>query len=61
MAKGSFTSAARDVIDIRKFRPKIDPRVARAIERCLVHDPAGRFQSLDEFARDLAPVPSIDG
>ncbi len=60
MAKGSLSSATRTVLDIRKFRPKIDPRLARAIGRCLETDPAARYHSLEEFVRDLGPLPGVD-
>jgi eukaryotic-like serine/threonine-protein kinase len=38
---------------LRERRPDVPPRLAAAVERALQKDPALRFASMDEFAREL--------
>jgi serine/threonine-protein kinase len=52
-----FDTASRHIResapDVRRFRPDVPPRVARAVARALEKDPERRFASMDEFAAEL--------
>ena len=48
--------ASQDPADIRKFCPKIDPRLERAILACLHANPAERPASMDELLKMVKGV-----
>lgn len=47
-------------VDIQKFRPNLDPRLARAIHRCLEVKPEQRFDSLKNFLAAIREVKRED-
>ncbi|HOM17763.1 MAG TPA: serine/threonine-protein kinase [Thermoguttaceae bacterium] len=46
--------------DIRKYRPKIHPRLAEAIHWCIQSDPHQRCPSMEKFLQAIRRVDSID-
>ena len=59
-----FDTASRhvreSVPDVRRFRPDVPPRVARAVARALEKDPRRRFASMDAFAAELGGAVVVD-
>lgn len=52
---------ARAPEPIQSVRPAIPPRIAAAVMRCLEKRPADRWQSADEFRREMELDPSAGG
>jgi hypothetical protein len=46
--------------DVRRLRPDVPPRVARAVARALEKDPERRFASMDAFAAELRGAVAAD-
>ncbi len=46
--------------DIRKYRPKIHPRLAEAIHWCIQPDPRNRCPSMERFLQAIRRVESVD-
>jgi serine/threonine-protein kinase len=44
---------------MRSIRPEVPPELEEAVMRCLVKDRAGRFSTVSELARALAPFGSL--
>jgi eukaryotic-like serine/threonine-protein kinase len=58
--EGSTTAAAAAIVadptpPLKDFRPDVPPELQSAIHRALCKDPAGRFQTVVEFAQAIAP------
>jgi serine/threonine-protein kinase len=51
----------RPPIDILKFRPNLDPRLARAVHKCLETMPNDRFDSMKALLSSIRDVKSEDG
>jgi len=47
-------------IEIERYRPRIDPRLAAAITRCIQREPADRFTAVKDFTKAIAPIESED-
>ncbi|HVX10093.1 MAG TPA: serine/threonine-protein kinase [Pirellulales bacterium] len=47
-------------VEIERYRPQIEPRLAKAIMRCVERDPEKRFATLNDFLKAIADVKSVD-
>jgi serine/threonine-protein kinase len=59
-ATGQAALAHDQAIDIRTLRPRIQPRLAEAINRSLIANPDQRLASMDHFLKLLADLKSED-
>lgn len=50
----------RPAVEIERYRPQIEPRLAKAIMRCVEREPDKRFASLNDFLEAIAEVKSED-
>ncbi|HEV3137733.1 MAG TPA: protein kinase, partial [Pirellulales bacterium] len=58
--QAAMAHASQEPTDIRKFRPKIDPRLERAIVACLDPDPEKRPATMDDFLKMIQSVEQED-
>ncbi len=54
--QAAMAHGSQEPIELRKFCPRIDPRLQKAIEACLQSDPANRPASMDEFLKMIKGV-----
>lgn len=52
----AMTHAATPPTDIREYRPKLHPTLAKAIHSCLEREPAKRCASIDTFLQSIKTV-----
>ena len=58
--QAAMAHASQEPTDIRKFRPKIDPQLQRAIVACLEPDAEKRPASMDDFLKMIQGVERED-
>ncbi len=58
--QAAMSHAAEPPTDIREYRPRTNPTLARAVHTCLERDPAKRWASLDLFLGALKRVEHED-
>jgi serine/threonine-protein kinase len=58
--QAAMSHATKPPVDIRKYRPNIHPRLARAIAKCLERDPENRCPTMADFLQVIADVKSED-
>src|SRR5215469_9074740 len=46
--------------EIERYRPQIEPKLGKAIMRCVDRDPDKRFATLNDFLKTIADVKSVD-
>ncbi len=56
----AMTHATHKHMDIKKYRPNIDPSLSKAIASCLRRDPAKRCPSMEAFLSLISKVKSED-
>jgi serine/threonine-protein kinase len=56
--QAAMAHASQDPTDLKKYCPKIDPRLDRAVMACLESSPDKRPGSMDEFLRMIRDVNS---
>lgn len=47
-------------VEIERYRPQIEPRLAKAIMRCIERAPDNRFATLNDFLKAIADVKTVD-
>jgi serine/threonine-protein kinase len=47
-------------VEIERYRPQIEPTLAKAIMRCVEREPEKRFANLNDFLKAIADVKSAD-
>ncbi len=47
-------------VEIERYRPQIEPTLAKAIMRCVEREPEKRFATLNDFLKAIADVKSAD-
>ncbi|HET6882171.1 MAG TPA: serine/threonine-protein kinase [Pirellulales bacterium] len=52
--------AEHAAVEIERYRPKIEPRLAKAIMRTIEREPEKRFANLNDFLKAIAEVKSVD-
>ena len=52
--------AERPPVEIERYRPQIEPKLSKAIMRCVEREPEKRFTSLNDFLNAIADVKSAD-
>lgn len=58
--RAAMTHAMHQHTDITKYRPQINPHLAKAIASCLRRDPAKRCPSMDAFLTSISSVKTED-
>jgi serine/threonine-protein kinase len=58
--KGALTHDSEDPVPILELRPKLNPRLARAIMQCLEPKRENRPPTLDDFLRQIARIEHED-
>lgn len=58
--QAAMSHAAQAPMEIRRYRPRIHPKLAAAITRCIERKPNDRFGSMHEFLHAISSVQSDD-
>jgi serine/threonine-protein kinase len=58
--QAAMSHANQPPTPIQRYRPKINPKLAKAIHSCLEREPAGRCASMDMFLKMIKGVESED-
>lgn len=54
--QAAMSHASRPPVEIQRYRPKIHPKLAAAITRCIERKPDDRFGDMQEFLRAISGV-----